>query len=148
MVEVYHANALMDAHLDDPEFGYRFLVGEAAEAGEEMCEQTAWKICRDNQWWSVFEKKRGKNGKRPGIWDHAASVAEPPLPDGFRHTCCDCGFTGELARSHLYPEFARLRAAMSRAPRRRHRRSSRDLFLPLRWPAHNTLHTSGVATTG
>ena len=23
-------------------------------------------ICRDNQWWSVFGKKRGKNGKRPG----------------------------------------------------------------------------------
>ena len=98
MVEVYHANALMDAHLDDPEFGYRFLVGEAAEAGEEMCEQTAWKICRDNQWWSVFEKKRGKNGKRPGIWDHAASVAEPPPPDGFRHTCCDRRLHGKLAR--------------------------------------------------
>ena len=31
-----------------------------------MCEQTAWRICRDNQWSSVFGKKRGKNGKRPG----------------------------------------------------------------------------------
>ena len=31
-----------------------------------MCERTAWRICRDNQWWSVFGKKRGKNGKRPG----------------------------------------------------------------------------------
>ncbi len=31
-----------------------------------MCERTAWKICRDNQWWSVFGKKRGRNGKRPG----------------------------------------------------------------------------------
>ncbi|WP_245193337.1 IS3 family transposase [Kocuria sp. JC486] len=66
LVEAYRANALLDAHRDDPEFGYRFLVGEAAEAGEEMCERTAWKICRDNQWWSVFGKKRGKNGKRPG----------------------------------------------------------------------------------
>ena len=31
-----------------------------------MCKRTAWRICRDNQWWSVFGKKRGKNGKRPG----------------------------------------------------------------------------------
>lgn len=31
-----------------------------------MCERTAWRICRDNQWWSVFGKKRAKNGKRPG----------------------------------------------------------------------------------
>ncbi|QDE36375.1 IS3 family transposase [Microbacterium foliorum] len=66
IVEAYRANALLDAHHDDPEFGYRFLVGEAAGAGEEMCERTAWRICRDNQWWSVFGKKRAKNGKRPG----------------------------------------------------------------------------------
>lgn len=66
LIEAYRANALLDAHRDDPEYGYRLLVDEAAEAGEVMCERTAWKICRDNQWWSVFGKKRGKNGKRPG----------------------------------------------------------------------------------
>ncbi|MFC5273726.1 IS3 family transposase [Brachybacterium sacelli] len=66
LTEAYRANALLDAHRDDPEFGYRFLAGEAAAAGVEMCERTAWRICRDNQWWSVFGKKRGKNGKRPG----------------------------------------------------------------------------------
>ncbi|UEJ82797.1 IS3 family transposase [Brachybacterium halotolerans subsp. kimchii] len=66
LIEAYRANALVDAHRDDPEYGYRFLVDEAAEAGEVMCERTAWKICRDNQWWSAFGKKRAKNGKRPG----------------------------------------------------------------------------------
>ncbi|WP_193106983.1 IS3 family transposase [Brachybacterium sp. FME24] len=66
MVEAYRANALLDAHLDDPEFSYRFLIGEAAEAGEVMSERTVWRMCRDNQWWSVFGKKRGKNGKRSG----------------------------------------------------------------------------------
>lgn len=66
LIEAYRANALLDAHRDDPEYGYRLLVDEAAEAGEVMCERTAWKICRDNQWWSAFGKKRGKNGKRPG----------------------------------------------------------------------------------
>lgn len=66
LVDAYRANALFDAHRDDPEFGYRFLAGEAAEADEVMCERTAWRICRDNQWWSAFGKKRGKNGQRPG----------------------------------------------------------------------------------
>ncbi|MCM3481647.1 IS3 family transposase, partial [Micrococcus luteus] len=42
------------------------LVDEAKEAGEVMCERSAWRICRDNGWWSVFGKKRGKNGKKPG----------------------------------------------------------------------------------
>ena len=66
LVEAYRANALRGAHLDDPEYGYRLLADEAAETGEKMSERTAWRICRDNQWWSVFGKKRGKNGKRPG----------------------------------------------------------------------------------
>ena len=66
LTEAYRVNALFDAHRDDPEFGSRLLVEEARAAGEAMSERTAWKICRDNQWWSVFGKKRGKNGKRPG----------------------------------------------------------------------------------
>ena len=32
LVEAYRANALFDAHRDDPEFGYRFLVDEAGDA--------------------------------------------------------------------------------------------------------------------
>lgn len=62
-VEAYRANALFDAHKDDPEFGYRYLVEEARDAGEPMAERTAWRICSQNQLWSVFGKKRGKNGK-------------------------------------------------------------------------------------
>lgn len=50
LVEAYRANALLEGHRDDPEYGYRFLVGEAADAGEVMCERTGWRICRDNQW--------------------------------------------------------------------------------------------------
>src|SRR5690606_27546217 len=44
----------------------RFLVDEARDAGMPMAERTAWRICRDNGWWSAFGKKRGKNGKKPG----------------------------------------------------------------------------------
>ncbi len=60
LVEAYRANALFDAHRDDPEFGHRFLADEARAAGESMAERTAWKICRDNRWWSAFGKRRGR----------------------------------------------------------------------------------------
>ena len=64
--EAHRANALFEAHKDDPEFGYRFLVEEARDAGQPMATRTAWRICSDNGWWSAFGKKRGKNGKKPG----------------------------------------------------------------------------------
>ena len=66
VVEAYRANALFDAHKDDPEFGHRLLADEAAEAGEAMADRTAWRIASSNGWWSAFGKKRGKNGKKPG----------------------------------------------------------------------------------
>lgn len=66
LTAAFRANALFDAHADDPEFGYRFLVEEAREAGESMAERTAWKLCSQLGCWSAFGKKRGRNGKRPG----------------------------------------------------------------------------------
>ncbi|MEU7766860.1 IS3 family transposase [Nocardia sp. NPDC049190] len=66
VAEAYGANALFDAHRNDPEFGYRFLADEAREAGETMAVRTAWRICSTNRWWSASGKRRrGKNG-RPG----------------------------------------------------------------------------------
>lgn len=64
--EAVRANALFDAHRDDPEFGYRFLADEAEAAGQSMSTRTAWRICSANSWWSRFGKKRGRNGKKPG----------------------------------------------------------------------------------
>lgn len=66
LVEAHRANALFDAHRDDPEFGYRFLADEARDAGEAMSERTVWKICSQNRWWSAFGKKRTRSGKKPG----------------------------------------------------------------------------------
>ena len=80
--EAYRANALFDAHHDDPEFGYRFLLDEARDAGQVMAERTAWRICSDNGWWSAFGTKRGKNGKKPG----------PPVHDDL------CAVTDEKGR--------------------------------------------------
>ncbi|MGW1986257.1 IS3 family transposase [Streptomyces collinus] len=72
--ESYRANALFDAHRDDPEFGYRFLADEARGAGARMADRTAWRICRDNRWWSVFGKKRGRSKKAgPPVHDDLVS---------------------------------------------------------------------------
>ncbi|MEV7526740.1 IS3 family transposase [Streptomyces sp. NPDC091371] len=65
LAEAYRANALFGAHREDPEFGYRFLADEARSTGAAMADRTAWRICRDNRWWSVFGKKRGR-GKKAG----------------------------------------------------------------------------------
>ena len=64
--QAYLANALFDAHREDPEFGHRLLADEAARAGHRACDRRVWRICRDNRWWSVFGKKRTPNGKKAG----------------------------------------------------------------------------------
>ena len=40
LAEAYLANALFDAHRDDPEFGYRYLADEARDAGHAACDRT------------------------------------------------------------------------------------------------------------
>jgi transposase InsO family protein len=70
LAAAYRADALFDAHRDDPCFGHRLLADEARAAGHAMCDRTAWRICRDNQWWSAFGRKRSRNGKRPGLPVH------------------------------------------------------------------------------
>ena len=78
IVEAGRANALFDAHQDDPEFGHRLLADEARDAGQPMADRTAWRICRDNAWWSAFGKKRGRNGKKPGpaVHDDLCTVTD------------------------------------------------------------------------
>ncbi len=56
-VEAYRANALFDAHRDDPEFGYRFLVEEARAVGEPMASAPPGGSAPTTGWWSVFGKK-------------------------------------------------------------------------------------------
>ena len=89
-VEAHRANALFEAHADDPEFGYRYLADEAREGGQVMADRTAWRICSANGWWSVFGKKRGqrqetqaRDARLPG--SRAAGLhrgrAEPTVAD-------------------------------------------------------------------
>jgi putative transposase len=81
--EAYRANALFDAHANDPEFGYRYLADEAEAAGEPMAVRTAWRLCSHNSWFSAFGKGRAKNGKKPG----------PPVHDDL------CAFRDEDGRT-------------------------------------------------
>ncbi len=78
VVEAYRANALFDAHRDDPEFGHRLLADEAADAGEPMSDRTAWRIASANGWFSVFGKpKRGKHRKPgPPVHDDLCAVVD------------------------------------------------------------------------
>ncbi|WP_460002364.1 IS3 family transposase [Microbacterium xylanilyticum] len=78
VVEAYRANALFDAHQDDPEFGHRLLADEARDNGEAMSDRTAWRIASSNGWFSAFGKpKRGK-GRRPGppVHDDLCAVVD------------------------------------------------------------------------
>ena len=77
-VAAHRTNALFDAHRDDPEFGYRYLHEEAADAGQVMAERTAWSICSQQGWWSTFGKKRATNGKKPGppVHDDRCAVVD------------------------------------------------------------------------
>jgi transposase InsO family protein len=63
--EAHVANAVFDAHRDDPEFGYRFLADEVRQAGHAVCDRTVWRICRDNRWWSAFGKPKQRNKGQP-----------------------------------------------------------------------------------
>src|SRR6478609_6717872 len=76
--EAYRANALFDAHCDDPEFGYRLLVDEARDVGQVMAARTAWRICSINEWWSVFGKPKRGEAKRPGppVHDDLCAVVD------------------------------------------------------------------------
>ena len=80
--EAWLANAVFDAHRDDPEFGYRFLCDEVRDAGHEVCERTVWRICRDMGWWSVFGKKRSSKKAKVGAPAHDDMVRRVFTADG------------------------------------------------------------------
>lgn len=61
--EAHLINAAVDAHRDDPAFGYRFIADELAEQGFAASERRVWRVCSQQRLWSVFAKKRGLNRK-------------------------------------------------------------------------------------
>jgi len=83
--DAYLANAIVDVHADDPEFGYRFIADELEAAGHTVGERRVWRLCRDHEVWSTTVRKgrRGKRG-RPGPAVHDDLVQRnftAPRPD-------------------------------------------------------------------
>ena len=61
----YLTNASLDAHHDDPTFGYRFVADELEKAGHQVSERRVWRLCSEQRIWSSFVKK-SRSGKKPG----------------------------------------------------------------------------------
>jgi len=83
--DAHLTNALLDAHGDDPEFGYRFLADEIAAAGHRVGERRVWRLCRQHGIWSTTTRKgRRGTGKTPGPAVHDDLVQRQfsaPAPD-------------------------------------------------------------------
>jgi transposase InsO family protein len=63
--DAYLINDAIDAHNDDPGFGYRFISDELEALGHEASENRVQRLCSLQGIWSVHSKKRGPN-RRPG----------------------------------------------------------------------------------
>jgi transposase InsO family protein len=63
--DAHLTNTLVDAHADDPAFGYRFLADELERAGIDVGERRVWRLCSQQRLWSTTVRK-GRRGKKPG----------------------------------------------------------------------------------
>jgi putative transposase len=63
--DAYLINDAIDAHTDDPGFGYRFISDELEALGHVASENRVQRLCSLQRIWSVHSKKRG-TGRRPG----------------------------------------------------------------------------------
>ena len=61
--DAHLTNVALDAHLDDPTFGYRFIADELKAAGHRASERRVWRLCSQQRLWSLHSKKRGLNRK-------------------------------------------------------------------------------------
>jgi hypothetical protein len=59
--DAYLTNALIDAHSDDPEFGYRFLADGLELLGHDVGERRVWRLCSQQKLWSTTVRK-GRRG--------------------------------------------------------------------------------------
>ena len=104
--DAYLTNALIDAHGDDPEFGYRFLADELERVGLAAGERRVWRLCSQQRLFSTTVRKgrRGKAG-RPGPAVHddhlqrdytaeapnrkwVTDITEHPTTTGGKVYCC------------------------------------------------------------
>jgi putative transposase len=61
----YLTSALVDAHRNDPAFGYRFLADELARRGHLVSERRVWRLCSA----SLVKKSRSNKILGPAVHD-------------------------------------------------------------------------------
>jgi len=61
--DAHLTNAAIDAHRDDPPFGYRFIGDDLAAAGYRTSDPRAWRLCSQQRLWSLHSNKRGLSRK-------------------------------------------------------------------------------------
>ncbi len=83
--DTYLTDASIDAHGEDPEFGYRLLSDELGRAGHLAGERRVWRLCSQQKLWSATVRKgRRGTGKLPGPAVHDDLVQRDftaPAPD-------------------------------------------------------------------
>ncbi|MGH3344726.1 MAG: hypothetical protein ACRDPK_18030 [Carbonactinosporaceae bacterium] len=74
--EAYLANAIFDAHRDDPpSSAIGSLADEVREVGRQVALRTVRRICSEICWWSSFGKTRCGKGARVGPPVHVRCLA-------------------------------------------------------------------------
>ena len=73
LTDAYLTNAAIDAHREDPEFGYRLVADELRGSGHEVGDRRVWRLCSQQGVYSAHSRRRGK-AKRPGPPVHGELV--------------------------------------------------------------------------
>ena len=96
-------NAAIDAHRDDPTFGYRFTDDDLHAAGHRVSDRRVWRLCSQQRLWSLHAKRRGLNRQAgppvhddrvrraftaPDLdWLWLTDITEHPTGEGKLHLC-------------------------------------------------------------
>lgn len=65
LADAYLTNAAIDAHRDDPEFGYRLVADELRQVGHRVGDRRVWRLCSAQGLFSAHAPRKG-SGKRAG----------------------------------------------------------------------------------
>jgi putative transposase len=132
-------NAALDAHHDDPTFGYRFIKDELEKVGIFASENRVQRLCSLQHIWSLHAKKRGLNRKAgPPVHDDligknftatrpnqkwVTDITEHPTSEGTLYVClvkdlCSNRIVGYSIGARMTAELACAALMMAIAARR------------------------------
>lgn len=77
--EVHPTNARVDAHSDDPAFGYRFLADKLEHASLRVGERRVWRL------WSTTVRK-GRHAQRPNRRRRRSGRPRSPAASASAHS--------------------------------------------------------------